>query len=110
VDRIHARVEYAHSCPPEAAQARLVELVKRFAAAYPGYALAYAWVDERRSAIRFDFAKEGRGRGGGLATLEAQAVVVEVNAQFKLPFFVPIAAAEWRVRDELSRALRDVFG
>lgn len=107
--KLHVRTEYPHRFPPDEARKRLLRLVHAIAADYPGYHLKHGWMDDGQTAISFDFEKESRGRGGGVATLREASVVVEFHAQVKLPFFVPAAMAEWRVREELAKALRESF-
>jgi hypothetical protein len=109
MDRLHATVEHSHRLPPEQARERIIEVMRGFQVKYPGYNLKHGWMDEAKTAVSFEFEKAGRGKGGGTATLEAGRVQIEVHAQYKLPFFVPVMAAEWRIREELSGALKQVF-
>jgi hypothetical protein len=111
MDRLHARVEHRHARTPEDARACLLDLVKRIGMSYPGYNLRHRWLDEAKTGIEFEFEKEGRGRGGGTASLlEEGLVAIEVHAHFKLPFFVPVKAAEWKLKEGMTKALEESFG
>ena len=109
MDKLHARVEYAHRLPPETAQERLLTMLARFTSSYPNYNLKHGWMDDAKGAASFEFEKPGKGKGGGIATLEPGRAIVVVDAFYKLPFFVPVMAAEWRIREELSNALKESF-
>lgn len=110
MDRIRVKVEHPHALGPEDARERVLRLIEKIRGIYASYALTHEWADEARTAVRFRFAKEGRGRGTGTASIEAWRVIVEIDADFKLPFFVPVAAAEWKVREELKKSLEETFG
>ena len=110
MDKIDVRAEHAHSHTGDDARERLLRLVKKIGDDYPSYGLTHEWTDPARTAIRFRFAKDGRGSGEGSAVLLEGRVTVELHALFKLPFFVPKVAAEWRVKDELAKSLKEIFG
>jgi hypothetical protein len=109
VDRIEVRATHPYRFAPDEARRRLLRLVRAIADEYPGYQLRHEWADGAETSIAFHFEKPGRGKGAGLARLLGESVEVELRAEVKLPFFVPLAMAEWRVRDELAKALRASF-
>ncbi len=109
MDLIRVCVERAHRYPLEEARERLARLVERIAARYDRYDVRHEWADEARLAIRFRFERAGRGRGEGVARLDEGRVAVDVTAHFHLPFFVPVALAEWKAREQVTLALEEAF-
>lgn len=107
---IRARVSHPHAHPPGEAGARLERLLAAVAARFPAYHFAPQWQGESRTRVTFTFSKDGRGTGKGSAELAEGRVDVVLEADYALPFFVPTALAEMKVRDEVAKSLRDTFG
>jgi hypothetical protein len=107
---IRFEVDRPHGYPLDEARERLRRLIERIAAAYSGYDVRHEWLGEARTAVRFRFEKAGRGRGEGTATIVEGRVAVEVTARFHLPFFVPVALATRKARQEVEKALEGAFG
>jgi len=110
MDRIRIHVSHTLGGEPGDARARLEALMARIAARFPGYQLRHDWLPGERPGVRFRFEKAGRGEGGGSVEVTGESVLVDLDAHYNLPFFVPIAVAEKVVRDEVGRILRDIFG
>jgi hypothetical protein len=110
MSRIHVSVSQAHAREAEAAQAAIERLIGAIKERFPLYNLTHSWGDDQKSHAVFKFEKQGRGHGGGRADLRPGGVQVTIDANFDLPFFVPVTLAEMKVRDELTKALREAFG
>ncbi len=110
MDRILVKVSRPHAYATGEARACLERLMDAIAERFPGYNLKTEWDDDRKLRSTFTFEKAGKGAGGGSAALAGGRVDIELDAQYNLPFFVPIRVAEKIVRDELSRALDTTFG
>ena len=109
MDRIRASLTHPHSFPESEAVVRLARLFEVIRGMFPAYNLAHEWSNEARTAATFRFTREEKGHGSGKAVLAAGKLEVEIDAQYKLPWLVPVVVAEKLVRDEFRKAVEKAF-
>jgi len=110
MDRIRVKLGRPHGFSLDEARVRLERLLASLAARFPGYNVRHEYTDEARRRVALRFEKSGRGHGTGAAALGDGRVDLEIDAQYKLPFLVPVVLAEKIVRDDISRMLDQSFG
>jgi hypothetical protein len=109
MSRIQVEATHPHTFPLDEARRRLERAMEGLAADFPGYGIQRKWADEAKMRLTFTFAKAGKGDGGGAATLEATRVAIALDAEYNLPFLVPVALAQKLVRDSLAKRFAEAF-
>src|SRR5688572_6238792 len=109
MDRIRASLTHPHALSETEATARLARLFDEIQAMFPNYKLSHEWTNEQKTAATFKFTREEKGNGTGKAVLSPGKLDVEIDANYKLPWLVPVALAEKLVRDEFRKAVEKAF-
>lgn len=109
MDRIYVKHEHPHGLSPERSRAAVDRVVAALRTKFPTYKIDSTWKSDTQ--LEFTFDKEGgKSKGTGKAILSPGKVSLEIDARYKLPFLVPVIAAEAIVRNEITKGLKEAFG
>ena len=109
MDRIYVKVEHPHGKNPEESRKAVERVLVGIRQKFPTYKIDSTWKSE--SELSFTFDKEGgKSKGTGKALLTPGKVALEIDARYKLPFLMPVVAAEMVVRNEVAKGLKEAFG
>jgi hypothetical protein len=109
MDRIYVKVEHPHTKNPDEARKAVERVLAAIRQKFPTYKIEETWKGE--SELHFTFDKEGgKSKGTGKAFLSPGKAVLEIDARYKLPFLMPVMAAEMVVRNEVTKGLKEAFG
>ena len=109
MDRIYVKHEHPHAKSPEESRKAIERVLDAIRAKFPTYKIDSTWKSD--SELTFTFDKDGgKSKGAGLAVLAPGKVSLEIDARYKLPFLVPVMAAEAIVRNEIVKGLKEAFG
>jgi hypothetical protein len=102
---IRASLTHEHVLSDAEAITRLARLFEVIRGMFPTYNLEHTWENQARTSATFRFTRPDKGHGTGRAALGPGKLDVEVDAQYKLPWLVPVVLAEKVVKDEFRKAV-----